>query len=103
VNNFGFNITKEKRLKISLLVGVLIIGLLLSIFFRYENIQALIENNTNLTVLSSLLIYALLGMTFIPTSPITLLLAVLIGPLMAGLQTPWSSVFATATGLQWQP
>jgi uncharacterized membrane protein YdjX (TVP38/TMEM64 family) len=85
VNNFGLNLSKEKRLKISLLVGVLIIGFLLSIFFRFNNFQELIEANPNLTVLISLLIYALLGMTFIPTSPVTLLLAVLIGPLMAAL------------------
>ena len=61
------------------------IGLLLTIFFRHDQFQSLIESNTNLAILISLLIYALLGMTFIPTSPITLFLVVLVGPLMAAL------------------
>lgn len=85
MNNIGLNFSKEKRLKISLLISVLIIGLFITIFFRFENFQELIQGNPNLTVLISLLIYALLGMTFIPTSPITLFLAVLIGPLLAAL------------------
>jgi len=85
VNNIGLNISKEKRLKFSLLFGVIIIGLFLTVFFRFEHFQELIEANPSLIVLISLLIYALLGMTFIPTSPITLFLAVLIGPLMAAL------------------
>lgn len=85
MNNIALNLSKEKWLKISLLFGVIILGLFLTIFFSYENFQMLVENNTNLTVLISLLVYALLGMTFIPTSPITLFLAILIGPLSAAL------------------
>ncbi len=85
MNNIGVNISKDKRLKISLLVGVVIIGLFFTTFFRFEHFHSLIENNTYLAILISLLVYAILGLTFIPTSPITLFLVFLIGPLMAAL------------------
>ena len=79
------NLSKENRRKISILVGVLLVGLIATIVFRVEDFLAFIEENRSLTLILSLLIYIVLGFTFIPSSPITLFLAVLIGPLLAAL------------------
>ncbi len=94
MNNIELSISKEKRVKISLLVGAVMVGLILTIFFRYEQFQSLIEKNPSLAVLISLLFYTLLGITFIPTSPITLFLAVILGPFMAALVAILGNTFA---------
>jgi uncharacterized membrane protein YdjX (TVP38/TMEM64 family) len=78
-------LSKNNRVKISILVGVLILGLIVTIFFRIEDFQGFVTENIRLTLVASLLIYLLLGLTFIPTSPITLFLALLLGPLQAAL------------------
>ena len=76
---------KNKRVKISIMVGVLLIGLIISISFNFEDFQKNATENVSITLVISLLIYTMLGLTFIPTSPITLFLAFLIGPLHAAL------------------
>ncbi len=78
-------LTKDNQGKLSILVGIVILGVVITVFFRFENFQAFVTDNPQATLIVSLMIYAALGMTFIPTSPITLFLAVLIGPLQAAL------------------
>jgi uncharacterized membrane protein YdjX (TVP38/TMEM64 family) len=77
--------SKNKKFKISIMVGVLLIGLIISISFNFEDFQKYVTENVSITLVISLLIYTMLGLTFIPTSPITLFLALLIGPLHAAL------------------
>lgn len=79
------NLSKNKKVKLSIMLGVLIIGLIVTISFSFEDFQSYVTENIPLTLMISLLIYLLLGFTFIPTSPITLFLALLIGPLQAAL------------------
>jgi uncharacterized membrane protein YdjX (TVP38/TMEM64 family) len=89
---------KNKKTQISIMVGVLIIALIVTISFRFEDFQGYATENIPLTLVASLLIYILLGLTFIPSSAITLFLALLIGPFQAGLFATLGNTLSALVG-----
>jgi len=91
-------LSKNKRVKLSIIVGVLIIALIVTISFKFDDFQGYATENIPLTVVASLLIYILLGLTFIPSSAITLFLALLIGPLQAALFATLGNTLSALVG-----
>lgn len=89
---------KNKKTQISIMVGVLIIALIVTISFRFEDFQGYATENIPLTLVASLLIYILLGLTFIPSSAITLFLALLIGPFQAALFATLGNTLSALVG-----
>ncbi|HAF47796.1 MAG TPA: hypothetical protein DCL08_00970 [Anaerolineaceae bacterium] len=89
---------KNKKTQISIMVGVLIIALIVTISFRFEDFQGYATENIPLTLAASLLIYILLGLTFIPSSAITLFLALLIGPFQAALFATLGNTLSALVG-----
>jgi uncharacterized membrane protein YdjX (TVP38/TMEM64 family) len=77
--------TRTNIIKISFVLLVLVFAIIVSVNFSYSDIKAFINQNQGQTILISLLIYILFGFTFLPSVPLTLFLAVLIGPLLAAI------------------
>jgi len=82
-NHSFFN--KQNMLKLSLLAVLLIFGVAFSLNFSINDIQAFIQENQSQAILISLALYVLFGFTFLPSIPLTLFIAVLIGPLQAAV------------------
>lgn len=78
-------IRNSKAIKITLLALILIAGVFTTLYFDLDAVKEFIRENPGQTILISLVIYFLLGFTFIPSSPLTLFIAVFIGPLQAAL------------------
>ena len=72
-------------LKLSLLAVLLIFGVAFSLNFSISDIQAFIQENQSQAILISLALYVMFGFTFLPSIPLTLFIAVLIGPLQAAV------------------
>ena len=66
---------------------MLIIGFAIMVGINYNmaDVKAYIEDNPSQTILISLIIYISFGLTFLPSIPLTLFIAVLIGPLQAAI------------------
>ena len=77
--------SKENMLKLSLLAVLLLSGAVFSLNIGMTDIQAFIQENQSQAILISLVIYVLFGFTFLPSIPLTLFIAVLIGPLQAAI------------------
>jgi uncharacterized membrane protein YdjX (TVP38/TMEM64 family) len=68
---------------ITTLLFMIVIGALVA--FDFEKIKTFISNAGVWGILISILVYACLGMTFIPSEPLTLLIAAIFGPWVAML------------------
>lgn len=68
-----------------LIVLIITAAIFVSLNYTMADVQAYIENNPRQTILISLLVYISFGLTFLPSIPLTLFIAVLIGPLQAAL------------------
>ena len=71
----------NKALQIALVVLIIAMGVIIMLNFNLPDAKAFIRANRRQAVFISIGIYFLLGFTFIPASPLTLFLAVLMGPL----------------------
>jgi uncharacterized membrane protein YdjX (TVP38/TMEM64 family) len=76
---------RSKWMQILLLVILIIITLFLSISLDVEKIKDFLRQNQNQAIFIGIMIYFLLGFTFIPTSPLTLFFSVFLGPIQAVL------------------
>lgn len=72
-------------IRVVLFVLIIAAAVYVSRNFRLADIQAFIQENRRQTILISLLIYISFGLTFLPSIPLTLFIAVLIGPLQAAI------------------
>lgn len=82
-NNFLTNPHNIIRL---VLVALIISGAVyISLNYTMADIQDYIQANPRQTILISLVIYVSFGLTFLPSIPLTLFIAVLIGPLQAAI------------------
>lgn len=71
--------------RVVLILLIIAAAVFVSLNFTLADIQAFIQENPRLTILISLLIYISFGLTFLPSIPLTLFIAVLIGPLQAAI------------------
>lgn len=85
VNEHPKIFNRENYLKFLGLIIILVIAIWGSLKFDVEEIKPLIRQNQSQAILISLVIYILFGFTFLPSVPLTLFIAVLIGPLQAAL------------------
>jgi membrane protein YqaA with SNARE-associated domain len=70
-------------LNIGILAVLTIAGIILSIRFDWATVEAFIQANPSWTVVISLVVYTLLGLTVIPTTPFVVIVALNIGILPA--------------------
>lgn len=85
VNDHPKIFNRDNYLKFLGLVLILAIAIWGSLKFDLEEIKPMIRQNQNQALLISLVIYVLFGFTFIPSIPLTLFTAVLIGPMQAAV------------------
>lgn len=78
-------ITKHNAIRLALILLIIGFAVMISTNYSMRDIQAYIEDNPSQTILISLLIYVSFGLTFLPSIPLTLFIAVLIGPLQAAI------------------
>lgn len=71
-----------RALLITLIVGLAVV---VSLNYSMADVKNYIRLNPSQTILISLVIYVSFGLTFLPSIPLTLFIAVLIGPLQAAL------------------
>ena len=86
----------SKTLSVIMLAVITIAGVLLFIFFDMNEISAFIENNPSWVVGISLFVFAILGFTIIPSTPISILLAAILSPWEAVL---WGTIGMTLSSL----
>lgn len=80
VPNILKTLRHNKAIQITLIVLVLAAGILFMVSFNLPDAKAFIRAHRSQAALISVGIYFLLGFTFIPASPLTLFLAVFMGP-----------------------
>lgn len=85
INNKSQIFSRDNGIKISLMVLLLIFALIVSVNFNMDDVRAFIQQRPSQTIIISLMMYILFGFTFLPSIPITLFIAVIIGPLQAAL------------------
>lgn len=78
-------ITKHNAIRFALMLLIITFAVMISINYSMSDIQAYIKDNPSQTILISLIIYISFGLTFLPSIPLTLFIAVLIGPLQAAI------------------
>jgi uncharacterized membrane protein YdjX (TVP38/TMEM64 family) len=76
---------QNKALQITLMVVFALTAIILILTFDLAEAQDFIRQNRRQATLISIMVYFLLGFTFIPASPLTLFLTYLLGPLHAVL------------------
>lgn len=82
-NRSYFN--RKNIIKILALLLIAVAAVFLTLRVSMEEITTFIQNNKGQTILISLAVYILFGFTFLPSIPLTLFIAVIIGPLQAAL------------------
>jgi uncharacterized membrane protein YdjX (TVP38/TMEM64 family) len=80
----------NKAVQIGLVLLFLAVGVLIMISFDLPDAKAFIRAHRGQAALISIVIYFLMGFTFIPASPLTLFLAVFMGP--------WETVLVATIG-----
>lgn len=88
--SFIKSIRHNKILQIAFVVVFILVAAIIMINFNFTETKAFIRANRGQAALISIGIYFLLGFTFIPASPLTLFLAVFMGP--------WETVLVATTG-----
>ena len=76
---------RDNYLKFLGLFLILTIAIWGSLRFDFEEIKPIIRQNQSQAIAISLIIYVLFGFTFLPSVPLTVFIAVLIGPLQAAV------------------
>ncbi len=85
VNEHPNIFNRDNYLKLLGLFLILMVAILGSLRFDFEEIKPIIRQNQSQAILISLAIYILFGFTFLPSVPLTVFIAVLIGPLQAAV------------------
>jgi uncharacterized membrane protein YdjX (TVP38/TMEM64 family) len=85
VNDHPKIFNRENYLKFLGLFIILVIAIWGSLRFDFEEIKPIIRQNQSQAIVISLVIYVLFGFTFLPSVPLTLFIAVLIGPFQAAV------------------
>ena len=85
VNEHPKIFNRDNYLKFLGLLIILAIAIWGSLRFDFEEIKPIIRQNQSQAILISLIIYVLFGFTFLPSVPLTLFIAVLIGPFQAAV------------------
>lgn len=80
----------NKAIQIGLVFLFIAVGVLIMVSFDMPDAKAFIRAHRGQAILISIVIYFLLGFTFIPASPLTLFLAVFMGP--------WETVLVATIG-----
>ena len=83
--SYKFLENPHNLIRVSLLILMMAVAVYISVNYSLADIQAFIEQNPRQTILISLLIYISFGLTFLPSIPLTLFIALLIGPLQAAI------------------
>lgn len=73
----------EKMIKIVPLIFLLILAIIFAINFDFPEIKAYIQQHQEHGLILSICIYFLMAFTFIPSSPLTMFLSVLNGPVLS--------------------
>jgi uncharacterized membrane protein YdjX (TVP38/TMEM64 family) len=78
-------VNKHNAIRLALMLLIIGFAVMISINYSMADVKAYIEDNPSQTILISLIIYVSFGLTFLPSIPLTLFIAVLIGPLQAAI------------------
>lgn len=89
---------RENLARFSLILVVLILAIIFAIKFDLQTIKDFIKTHTSQAILISIVAYILFGLTFIPTFPLTIMIAVTIGPLQAALIAGFGNTVAAFWG-----
>jgi uncharacterized membrane protein YdjX (TVP38/TMEM64 family) len=81
LTNFLNTLRHNKTVQIALILIILALGLFIMLSFDFQEAKTFIRANRSQAALISMGIYLLLGFTFIPAAPLTLFLAVYMGPI----------------------
>jgi len=76
-------IDKKKLGKLSMLLFIVILAIILATTFKINEAKTFIQQNQEQTLLISLFIYVIAGISFLPSTPLTIFIAVLVGPFQA--------------------
>jgi len=74
---------RDRWLNIGILAALTLAGIIIGIRFDWATVEAFIQANPSWTVVISLVVYTLLGLTVIPTTPFVVIVALNIGILPA--------------------
>lgn len=85
MTNIIKSLRQNKLIQIGFVILFVVVGVLIMTSFDLAYTQAFLQENRGQAALVSIVIYFLLGFTFLPSSPLTLFLAILIGPFETSL------------------
>ena len=90
--------TRKNLLNLGLLLAFLTSIVLIAIFFDLDSIKGFIRTHKQQAILISIAVYGLFGITFLPTFPLTIFIAVLLGPLQSALIATLGNTLAAVLG-----
>ena len=90
----------KNLVRFSMILVILTIAVIFSIRFDLQTIKHFIQTHSSQAILISLGAYILFGLTFIPTFPLTIMIAVMIGPLQAAIIAAFGNTVAAFWGYQ---
>lgn len=96
---FNF-VTWSKVAKVLFFAVYLVVVIVVTVSFDLAHIQAFIDQHQKLTVLISISVIFLAGLTFIPTIPLTLLTTVLLGPFLSTIITSLATTLSALVHYQ---
>jgi uncharacterized membrane protein YdjX (TVP38/TMEM64 family) len=90
--------TRKNLLNLGLLLAFLTSIVLIAIFFDLDSIKGFIRTHEKQAILVSIVVYGFFGITFLPTFPLTVFIAVLLGPLPSALIATVGNTLAAVLG-----
>jgi len=93
-------LTKRNIINLGVIIGFIICAIYFSAKFNLDDIIAYIQQNPGQALILSLIIYIAFGFTFLPSVPLTIFMAVLIGPLQAAIIASFGNTIAALVEYQ---
>jgi len=78
-------IDTSKLIQLSVILIIVISAIIFAIRFNMNEVKTFIQNNKKQALLISLFIYVISGLAFLPSTPLTVFIAFLVGPLPAAI------------------
>jgi uncharacterized membrane protein YdjX (TVP38/TMEM64 family) len=91
-------LNRKNLIRFSILLMLLVVSITISIYFDISTLKNYLAIHPGQSVLISLAAYVIFGLTFIPTFPLTVFTAILLGPFQAAIIATLGNTIAAIFG-----
>jgi uncharacterized membrane protein YdjX (TVP38/TMEM64 family) len=99
-NKNKMKINKNNIFRLLLVVVIFVVAVVFALNYDLDTIKMFIEDHSSLALIIGFIAYILFGLTFIPTFPLTIFMAILINPLQAAMVAALGNTFSAVLGYE---